>query len=294
MEKAPSPPPACPCCKGGAWTHRWPGFVICRDCGLMTVEQAVSVEELRQWYGPAYFQGREYIDYLADKAAHQKTLAQHLRQVRRDVPAGRRILEIGCAYGFFLELIAKDYPGSVGLDVSRAAVAHARQRDLDAREGDLLDIQWSERFDAVCMWDTIEHLTRPADVLRRACDLLNPGGHVFVTTGDFGSWLARVQGLKWRQIHPPTHLFYFTRPALRALCQRLGLEVIEFSTVRVYRRIGSALHALARFHAKSLSGRCAAVLLKWLPACLLGWCVPLNLGDTVCLVARKPALTVAA
>lgn len=289
MDKVPSRPAACPCCESARWWRRWPGFVICGDCGLMTVEGDFNVEELRRLYQEDYFQGREYIDYLADKPAQQKTLSRHLKQVRRFVPTGGRILEIGCAYGYFLELIARDYPGSVGIDVSSAAVAHARRQGLDAREGDLLEMRLSEIFDAVCLWDTIEHLDQPAEVVQRAAALLKPGGHLFLTTGDFGSLLARIQGLRWRQIHPPTHLFYFTRPALSALCQRVEMEVVQFNSVRVYRRVRSALTALDRFHSGSWSGRTARWLLRVVPKGLLDLDLPLNLGDTLNLVARKAA-----
>src|SRR5262249_30063275 len=117
---------------------------------------------------------------------------------------------------------------------------------------------------------------------------LKGGGHLFLSTGDFGAWLPRWQGLKWRQIHPPTHLFYFTRPSLRALCGRVGVQVERFGTVRGYRRLGSALQALERCHGGAVTGRLAKVMLRALPRALVDWDVPLNLGDTLWLAARKP------
>jgi SAM-dependent methyltransferase len=277
----------CPCCEANDWQGRWPGFLVCRRCGLMTVEHEAEAEQLKQHYQEAYFQGREYIDYLADKSAIQKTLARHLRLVQRHVPAGGRILEIGCAYGFFLELISKIYPGSVGVDVAAAGVAWARARGLDAREGDVLTLDLAGPFDALCLWDTIEHLPRPYETLRRACGWLQPGAHLFLSTGDLGALLPRLQGRRWRQIHPPTHLFYFTRLALRELFRRLGVEVVSFRTVRVHRRLRSALQAMARFHPEAFSGRLAGRLLRVLPGRLLNWDVPLNLGDTLVLAGRK-------
>ena len=78
---------------------------------------------------------------------------------------------------------------------------------------------------------------------------------------------------------------------MSALCRRVGLEVLHFSTVRVYRRIRSALTALDQFHGRSWSGRAARVLLQAVSGSLLDLDLPLNLGDTLCLVARKPAVT---
>lgn len=285
-------PVSCPCCEATAWRPRWSGFVVCQQCGLMTVAEwlgaGFSSERLQQLYGPAYFHGGEYADYLGDKPALTKTLAGHLQAVQRRVPPGSRLLEIGCAYGFFLELIAQKYPGSVGLDVSAEAVAHARARGLDARCGDVLTVALEGQFDAVCLWDTLEHLAQPRVALERCVALLKPGGHLFLSTGDRGSWLARLQGRRWRQIHPPSHLFYFSRSALRALCQGLGVQVLEFETVRVYRRVRSALYTLQQLRPGSISGRLAIRLLRFLPTWLLDADVPLNLGDTVRMTARRP------
>ena len=280
---------ACPCCEGREWNTGWPGFVICRSCGLMTVTQDFDLATLKPHYGADYFLGAEYADYLGDRAVHEKTLAGHLRRLRCHVAPGGRVLEIGCAHGFFLEMIQPIYPGSMGIDISEAAVAHARLRGMDVRAGDLLETEVNTSFDAVCLWDTIEHLSRPYEVMRRAAALLKPGGFLFLTTGDWGAWLPRLQGLKWRQIHPPTHLFYFTRQSLRQLCGRAGLEPVRFGTVTVHRRLRSALQALERLHSGSLSGRLARMGLRLLPATVLAWGIPLNLLDTLCLVARKPA-----
>jgi SAM-dependent methyltransferase len=253
----------------------------------MTVDQGVPAEELKKYYQEDYFKGREYVDYLADKPAQQKTLRNHLRVVRRHVRPGGRLLEIGCAYGFFLELIQQEYPGSVGVDVSAAGIAHARALGLQAEEGDLLGLRLDQLFDGVCLWDTIEHLPNPREVIQSSTGLLKPDGHLFLTTGDFGAMLPRLQGLKWRQIHPPTHLFYFTRHSFRVLCQRVGLEVIRFSTVTVHRRLGSVFQSLENFYGRSLTGRVASFALRAAPRGILNWNFPLNLGDTLSLVARK-------
>ena len=277
----------CPCCDRSEWVPRWKGFVVCRRCGLMTVNQRFPAEELKRFYQEDYFKGREYVDYVADKPAQQKTLRNHLRVVRGHVRPGGRLLEIGCAYGFFLELVQEEYRGSIGVDVSSAGVAHARARGLQAQEGDLLDLRFDQLFDGVCLWDTIEHLSNPREVVQRCAELLKPGGHLFLTTGDFGAVLPRLQGLRWRQIHPPTHLFYFTRQSFRELCPRVGLDVVRFSTVTVHRRLGSVFQALANFYSQSLTGRVASFALRVTPRGLLNWNFPLNLGDTLCLVARK-------
>jgi hypothetical protein len=58
---------------------------------------------------------------------------------------------------------------------------------------------------------------------------------LFVTTGDIGSTLARWRGSRWRLIHPPTHLHYFSRETVTRLLSRYGLQVVEIKSVGVAR-----------------------------------------------------------
>ena len=254
---------------------------------MMTVAAHFPLEELKKEYGEDYFHGREYVDYEADAAVQRKLLAGHFRRMAHYLEPGVPVLEVGCAYGYFLDLLGTGYPGSVGIDVSGSAVAAARARGLDVREGDLSELDVRGPFGAVCLWDTVEHLPAPDAVLRRGVELLSPGGHLFLTTGDFGSWLARAQGLHWRQIHPPTHLFYFTRRSLTLLCQRVGLTVLALETVTVHRRLSSSLRGWQQRYPGTRSARVAGWLDRVLPARVREYDFPLNLGDTVFLAARR-------
>ena len=61
----------------------------------------------------------------------------------------------------------------------------------------------------------------------KAYEVLKPGGRLFLTTGDIGSWVARIQGPRWRLIHPPTHLHYFSKATITRLLTGLGFSVQE-------------------------------------------------------------------
>ena len=80
-------------------------------------------------------------------------------------------------------------------------------------------------FDVIVMLDVIEHLPDPRGMLRLLARHLAPGGIVVITTGDFGSLVARLSGRYWRLMTPPQHLWFFTQPSLRAMAAGLGLAV---------------------------------------------------------------------
>jgi hypothetical protein len=94
---------------------------------------------------------------------------------------------------------------------------------------DLADVTARGPFDAAAMLDVIEHLAEPAAMLSQLAAALRPGAALVVTTGDFGSVLARAMGRRWRLMTPPQHLWFFTRETLTMLLERHGFRVDSVS-----------------------------------------------------------------
>jgi len=159
------------------------------------------------------------------------------------VPRGGKLFEIGCAYGYFLDLARCHYDAS-GIDICEAAVRYATTKlGVDAICGDLLELPDAHHsdIDLICMWDVIEHLERPDQYLEAARQRLKPGGVLALTTGDISSLVARVRGRHWRLICPPHHLHYFSVRTLRKLLSRVGFDVVHISHPRFARTFKSAV-----------------------------------------------------
>jgi SAM-dependent methyltransferase len=220
-------------------------LVRCRGCGLIFYPPRLGREQQLALYGEDYFRGAEYRDYLADRAAHEANFRQRIRQLRRWLPRGSRLFEIGCSYGLFLNLARTDWRVR-GCDIATEPCRYATdQLGLDVRCCDFLDVPLEPgEVDAFCMWDTIEHLDDPAGYLARIARILPDDGLMTLTTGDIGSLLARVQGPRWRQIHPPTHLWYFSEATLRRALERFALDVVCAKKVGMARSIGQVVYSL--------------------------------------------------
>ena len=256
------------------------GIVKCAACGLVFFAGEVETASL---YTKDYFFGEEYRDYFADEPALRKNFRRRLGELRRFAPSGR-LLEIGCAYGLFLDEARGDYDVR-GLDIASEAVEHARATlGLDVMAADFLDLpDEPESCDVICMWDVLEHLERPVRTIETACRWLRPGGVFAATTNDVDSFVARFRKAKWRQIHPPTHLYYFSAATLDRAVRQSGLEPVHLSYVGNHRSYRSMLHSMIGGRKKT----------AWLYRLLtlggrLDLSIRLNLGDIMMLVARKP------
>ena len=274
--------PLCQCAEEGEPLYPDIGIVRCPSCGLVRYDGRVEPAKL---YTERYFHGGEYADYEADKAALQRNFRSRIAELCELVPSGE-LLEIGSAYGYFLEL-AKEHWRVRGVEFAAGAAAHARDAlGLNVAQGDFLDLpDEPDRFDLICLWDTIEHLAQPVRTVEKAARWLQPGGYLVVTTGDIGSTVARLRGRRWRLIHPPTHVTYFSRETLARTMARARLRVHRVRAVGYWRSYRSMMQAMlmARTHPHPLLYGAATL------GGTLDVPVYLNLGDIMLMIAQKPA-----
>jgi SAM-dependent methyltransferase len=246
-------------------------------------------QDVELLYDERYFTRVDYPDYVGNERSLRKSMRRHLDQMARHGRLGGRLLEIGCAYGFFLDEARHHFSRVAGVDVVASAVKRAREHlGVDARVGRFPDMDFdAERFDTVCLWDTIEHLPRPDRCLRKIRTLIRPEGRLYLTTGDVASLNARLRGASWRQIHPPSHLHYFSRETIRRLLERCGFSVVGFETAAYYHTLHNVLASIGL--REGPSARLSRLLLRTIgeaTARRLGLWV--DLADTM-FVAARPA-----
>lgn len=151
----------------------------------------------------------------------------------RDQSASR-VLDLGCSGGLLAEKVRKLGHHVVGVDVIEIPGVRDRVDEfhlLDLAAG--ADQDLGHDYDAVILGDVIEHLPDPLTTLRRAVELLRPGGEVIISVPNFGHWYPRLRaatglfGYDRRGILDDTHLRFFTRRSLLRLVRRAGLDVLE-------------------------------------------------------------------
>lgn len=275
----------CLVCGGATQPSRLPGLLACTQCGFVSANLSLTDDQIEKLYGRGYFHGDEYLDYVAEEESLRLNFKGLLRTLQRAVPdlSSRDIFEIGCAYGFFLDE-ARHFAKSVaGLDISDDAITHGRDRfALDTAQGDYLSRQLGKTYGAIVMWDTVEHLQRPDLFVKKIHADLAPGGVLALTTGDIGSLNARLRGAKWRMIHPPTHLHYFSVATMRFFLERHGFEVVHLSHPGISRNLRSILYYILVWRTRKT--RLYEALSRWLAFDLR---VTINLFDVMYVIARR-------
>lgn len=236
----------CPICYSLKIRNRFhPDFVnlrLCGDCGSAFIWPQPSLIELKNLYREDYFCSSKsarvgYEDYHKDKPIIIKTFERRLDEIEKFYTRKGRLLDLGCATGFFLEAAAQRGWEVHGVDISEMATQLAKKRFGERIFNDIFEnLPFPENyFDVITGWDYLEHALDPAKIIRLAAKILKVNGLFVLTTPDYGSLVAKSVDDKWMGFKQD-HLFYFTRRALKTAFKANGFSLLKIHYAGKYIR----------------------------------------------------------
>jgi 2-polyprenyl-3-methyl-5-hydroxy-6-metoxy-1,4-benzoquinol methylase len=206
----------------------------CTRCGMGWVSPRLGADGLAAIYqSDSYWRSQSpkvqgYADYRADERLYLDTFRRRLSFALRNGPRAGRALDVGFAAGFCMAVLRERGFETHGVEVSETIGSHARDHfGFDTLHfGTLESAPYPEHhFDLITMWDVVEHVVDPRALLRRAKQLLAPGGLLVIETQDIESPFARALGPRWHHYKHAEHIYHFTPTTVTALLDDVGFEV---------------------------------------------------------------------
>ncbi len=242
----------CPACGGPLKGRLASWLLFCPACGLWRstlgredrLQESQALDESRRVSGLASLRDENY----------RRTLGA----LRRQGPLqDKRLLDVGCAYGWFLQAARAAGMVPTGLEPDPAIAAAAVQDGFQVWTGYFPSaVPAGEAFDVIVFNDVLEHIYDLDAALSACRRLLRPGGLLVISSPDSQGFLFRTSGVLariglrgllnrlWQKGYPSPHLSYFSLNNLARLMRRHGFEPRVESSLRSlhWRGLWSRLH----------------------------------------------------
>jgi SAM-dependent methyltransferase len=209
-------------------------FFHCASCDVRYLYPRLTAEQARQFYAS------EFEGFMAARAgasggwnrvedhirANESMRLRRMRYLQPHLPAGGRVLEIGCSSGFMLHpLIAAGYH-CTGIEPSGAFGDYLKSRGVEVYESleQLTLTRPAARFDLIMHFFVLEHISGPQRFLESQLSLLPHGGRLVFEIPNAADPLYSVYDIAAfeRFYWSVAHAWYFSEPSLRFLLDRIG------------------------------------------------------------------------
>lgn len=216
-----------------------------------------------------------YRGYTFDKM--QAGFRSKIKTIQKHTKAGK-LLDIGCAKGYFIKIALEAGYNAYGIDFSEYAIHEAQK--IVGNRAQHSDIENTppyppKSFNIVTCWDCLEHLKNPEAFLKKTNTMLKADGYLFLTTVNYVSLMSRLMPNNWREIHPLHISYNITPELLKIWLQSANFNPIQISTfILDLKPLPKKLEILQSALTKIITA--ATPLLK-----------ATNLGDVLLCIAQK-------
>lgn len=194
---------------------------------------------------------RSYIESCLPANELQQHKNLQLVKHRMALP-GSHCLDIGAGAGLFAHLLMTSGALVQGIEPQPIFQAFADEKYGIELRGETVDASyWQQNyrdfFDLVTLWDVLEHVNFPAELLQQAYSLIKPGGLLFLDTPRRDAFFYRLSEWSYRiskgtnplfleSIYSPLpfrHKQIFTLQQLRQLAEQIGFSVLAINSSRL-------------------------------------------------------------
>jgi SAM-dependent methyltransferase len=209
-----------------------PVLVRCKNCTYWFYTPRIPMDRLLECYS------KSSADFWTTDTsiAAKRNYARKAELLRQYAP-GNRILDYGCFDGGFLDFLGSSW-FRFGIEPSAKAAAVAQQRGIQIIASSTENIPTGklESFDAIVLFDVIEHVNEPVCLLTTLASLLQRGGILLIETGDTDSQPFQRNGRLYSYCTPIEHVGFMNRRSLGAAAEKSGFRLIAFERSRHMQR----------------------------------------------------------
>lgn len=211
----------------------------CQYCKLWYSSSSPSVNELQEIYNQAEYWEHKYFKNTSAIEFKKSTYAKVIKKLSERFQSRGSLLDIGCGTGQFVCMAARENWACTGIDISDYAVEQCKTiTGVEIIRTSIEEWNSQDRhYDIVTLWDVIEHVKNPRNVIEKCSSLLNMNGCLVIYTPNSKSIIRYLGNLSsklkmpksndiLKSLYSPYHLCYFNKKTLIDLLSQYGLRLI--------------------------------------------------------------------
>jgi len=213
--------------------------VECLDCGLRFRNIELDISEIERIYSREYFAKEQKNFFFNSFELRRRLFVNKLKLIGQFYEDKGKILDMGSGIGTFVQVARDEGWMETGLEISSFAAEYSKRRGLNIINSDFSYVlKLNEKFDAVTLWDAVDHAEKPIELLHNVREVIKEDGYIFVETVVtdsiiymlaemlFKISLGLIRGplLKGYPIH---HSNYYSEKTLKRDIEMAGFRVVK-------------------------------------------------------------------
>lgn len=196
-------------------------IVRCPNDGLFLAK----IKTLDKLYGETYFENSPHPigsnkKYFENKLTVIKNLTGETKPT---------VLDVGCGWGDFLEMLESEKIRYLGIDADREAINICKTKGLTCSLATIEELIKNNKqpYSAITLFQVIEHLENPIKLLTSAKKLLKKNGMILITTPNNDTPLRKIFGSRWSVYNEPSHFVFYNKKTLVKTLVKVGLKPVS-------------------------------------------------------------------
>jgi len=218
-------------CKDHFLTKETFNIAECKKCGFRFTNPRPAAEHIFK-----YYESKDYISYSHSKKGIINFLYQLIKKYslkqkfnlinKYKTSSGKKILDIGCATGDFLNIFKKNNWLTYGIEPNEKVRNHAVSLyNLNIKdEKELLKLE-ANSFDVITMWHVLEHIHQLNKRITEVKKLLKKDGILIIAVPNYKSLDADIYKEFWAGYDIPRHLYHFSQSSIKNLFEKYNFKV---------------------------------------------------------------------
>ncbi|MBE9527674.1 MAG: class I SAM-dependent methyltransferase [Proteobacteria bacterium] len=259
----------------------------CKGCGSEVLRPQPSNSLLAEEYKEYFERRTKYTDVRFPKEAFfTELLKEHFGDLK-DSP-NLNVLELGAGSGDFVHAFNKLFPRAriTAVDMNQEGAANYEGLNCTLINRDIIEYTKAseEEFDIIFMFDVVEHMRNPMELLRCCKERLAPGARVCFSTPLAGAGLHKITGRFWPQ-YKLEHTFYLSNKSFGIIAKTLELKVERAEVLKKRLPISYLLSVGSNFGPRLFS-LIVRVVKPFIPRFIFNYELKLSLGEAI-VIFRK-------